>query len=293
MSDEIKYPRGFGLKDVVAWGTTGLVVVDKVSQTVIKTPLHEDCSDLISRERTIYERVIKQGGHKGILRYHGAVESGIRLEYAPNGNLRSFNNRNKVGDKLRMQWAIQIAQAFTFIHRIGIIHGDLTCQNVLLDENLNTRLSDFAGSSLDGSPLLIAVTASHEYPGPALSIQGDIFAFGSVLYEIMTGNAPYRDLAEDEILSRYSKGVFPDTSSLQAIGGVIRKCWQGQYDGFELVVGDLNGILQFLILTRTRPDFHQHITEPLRFRRLLTPRHQSFLASLWLPRSLFCSVQSH
>ena len=34
MSDEIEYPPGFGLKDVVAWGTTGLVVVDKSSETI-------------------------------------------------------------------------------------------------------------------------------------------------------------------------------------------------------------------------------------------------------------------
>ncbi|PSN59004.1 kinase-like protein, partial [Corynespora cassiicola Philippines] len=178
--------------------------------------------------------------YEGILRYYGSVENGIRLEYAPNGNLRSFNNRNKVDNRQRLQWAVQIAQALSFTHLSGVIHGDLTCQNILLDAKLNTRLSDFAGSSLDGSPLLIAVTASHEYPGTILSVQGDLFAFGSVLYEIMTGKAPYAELPEDEILGRYSKGDFPDTDSLQATGNVIRKCWQGQYDGFEQVVGDLN-----------------------------------------------------
>ncbi|KAF1914468.1 kinase-like domain-containing protein [Ampelomyces quisqualis] len=239
MSDEIKYPKGFGLKDVVAWGATGLVVLDKPSETVIKTPLDEDCSDLILREQKIYERFTQRGGHEGIIRYYGTVENGIRLEYAPNGNLRSFNNRNKVDNKQRLHWAFQIAQALSFTQRAGVVHGDLTCQNVLLDAKLNTRLSDFAGSSLDGSPLLIAVTASHEYPGPTLSVQGDLFAFGSVLYEIMTGKAPYAELADDEILGRYSKGDFPETDSLQATGNVIRKCWQGQYNGFELVVGDL------------------------------------------------------
>lgn len=243
MSDEIKYPRGFGLKDVVAWGTTGLVVLDKPSETVIKTPLHDDCSDLLLREQKIYERFTQRGGHEGILHYYGAIENGIRLEYAPNGNLRSFHNRNQVDGKQKLQWAVQIAQALHFTHLAGIIHGDLTCQNVLLDAKLNTRLSDFAGSSLDGSPLLIAVTASHEYPGPALSVQGDLFAFGSVLYEMMTGKAPYTELADDEILGRYAKGDFPATESLHAIGNVIRKCWQGHYDGFEWVVGDLNGTL--------------------------------------------------
>ena len=170
MSDEIKYPRGFGLKDVVAWGTTGLVVLDKQSETVIKTPLDEHCSNLILREQKIYERFTQREGHKGILRYYRTVENGIRLEYAPNGNLRSFNNRNQVDNKQKLQWAVQIAQALSFTHLAGVVHRDLTCQNVLLDAKLNTRLSDFAGSSLDSSLLLIAVTANHEYPGPALSV---------------------------------------------------------------------------------------------------------------------------
>lgn len=40
---------------------------------------------------------------------------------------------------------------------------------VFLDKDLNVKLADFAGSSIDGSPLLIAVTASYEYSGPLLS----------------------------------------------------------------------------------------------------------------------------
>lgn len=41
--DEIRFPPGFGINDVVAWGTTGLVVLDTSLKqpTVIKTPLDE------------------------------------------------------------------------------------------------------------------------------------------------------------------------------------------------------------------------------------------------------------
>jgi serine/threonine protein kinase len=248
MSNEIKYPQGFGLKDVVAWGTTGLVVHDRPSRTVIKTPLSEDCLDLLLREQEIYERFTQCGGHQGILHYYGTFEGGIRLEYAPNGDLRSFNKQHKLDVNFgqRLQWSTQIAEALDFIHKAGVIHGDLTCHNIFLDDNLNTKLADFAGSSLDGRPLLIAVTASHEYPGSVLSPVGDIFALGSVLYEIMTGNAPYSAVPEDEISLQYSKGAFPDTIFLGAIGDVIRKCWQGQYTGAELVVKDLKGILLIL-----------------------------------------------
>ncbi|KAG7285471.1 hypothetical protein NEMBOFW57_010099 [Staphylotrichum longicolle] len=63
---EVKYPAGFGMKDVVAWGSTGLVVHDEASQTVIKTPCWDDNELRLVREH------------------------GIRLEYVSNGNIRMF-----------------------------------------------------------------------------------------------------------------------------------------------------------------------------------------------------------
>jgi serine/threonine protein kinase len=56
-----------------------------------------------------------------------------------------------------------LAEALDFIHRCGVIHGDINGFNVLLNRHLDVKLADFAGSSLDGSALLICVTASHEY----------------------------------------------------------------------------------------------------------------------------------
>ena len=112
----------------------------------------------------------------------------------------------------------------------------------LFGENLNAKLADFAGSSIDASPLLVAVTPSHEYPGNPLSVQGDLFAFGSMLYEIMTGHAPYDNLAEREINSRYMNGVFPETGSLQGVGYIIQKCWRSRYKECEGIISDLGGI---------------------------------------------------
>lgn len=190
---EVKYPAGFGMKDVVAWGSTGLVVHDEASQTVIKTPIWDGNELRLVRERDIYERLSQRGGHPSILRYYGTVEDGIRLEYVPNGNIRMFyhaHDQAEISFERRVRWATQIAEGLGFLHSVGVIHGDLTCHNVFLDEGLDAKVADFAGSSLDGSELLICIMPSHEYPGPVLSTQGDIFALGSVLYEIMTGTPP-------------------------------------------------------------------------------------------------------
>ena len=113
---------------------------------------------------------------------------------------------------LRLRWAKQVTHALYFVHGKHVIHGDLTCGNIFLDEHLNVKLADFGGSSIDGSPLLVQVTASHRYPGQLLSVQGDIFALGSTLYEIMAGVVPYHELTEEEIEARYKKGTFPKQS---------------------------------------------------------------------------------
>jgi serine/threonine protein kinase len=238
--NDIRYPSGFGLEDVVGWGTTGLVVLDDASKIVIKTAI-DGGDDLIQRERKIYERFTERGGHAGILRYHGTFESGIRLEYASNHHLRSFNKKPQVTLDQRLRWAIQIVEALDFVHRAGVIHGDLTCANIFLDEDLNVKLADFAGSSIDGSPLLVAVTASHEYPGSLLSRQADIFALGCVLYEIMTGSIPYEGESEEVIQDRYTNNDFPTTECLGAFGLIIMKCWQGKYTECGAIAKDLKG----------------------------------------------------
>ncbi|AEO64155.1 86ccf4b5-c30d-4d6c-b62b-5dcc89d42aa0 [Thermothielavioides terrestris] len=154
--DEVKYPPGFGSADVVSYGISGLVVLDKDSQTVIKTPLFDDCELSLSRERDIYERLTERGGHQGLLRYYGTVGAGIRLEYAPNGDIRTWYARGKEPGttvEQRREWAIQIAEALGFVHSAGVIHGDLICRNIFLDKDLRAKVADFAGSSLDGAEL--------------------------------------------------------------------------------------------------------------------------------------------
>lgn len=244
--DDIQYPSGFGLSDVIAWGTTGLVVLDRPSNTVIKTPFdpqNERCMKQIARERDVYERFIRRGGHEGVLAFYGPFERGLRLEFAPNFTLRAYNQDHHTDREQRLRWAVQIARAIKFIHGAGVIHGDLTCANIYLDKDLNARVGDFAGSSLDGSPLLVLVTESHAFPGSPLSIQADLFAFGSVIYEIMTTHCPYDGLDETEITARYASGKFPETESLGAVGTIINKCWQGTYSASDDIINDLIGIL--------------------------------------------------
>ncbi|KAK3905293.1 kinase-like domain-containing protein, partial [Staphylotrichum tortipilum] len=121
--------------------------------------------------------------------------------------VRAYLEKHSASDEpRRMRWAVQIAEALAFAHQCSVVHGDLNGFNVLLDRRLDAKLADFAGSSLEGLPLLICVTASHERPGDVLCPEADIFALGSTLYEIMAESRPHAGLSETEIEQRYQRG---------------------------------------------------------------------------------------
>jgi len=110
VQDEIQWPDGFGIEDLVSYGSTGLVVLDSSSDTAIKKPLDPEFAPYIDIERQIYQRIKLRGCHKGILSFHGVVEDGIRLEYASEFDLKSFADvKRKL--ELRSSWILQIAEA--------------------------------------------------------------------------------------------------------------------------------------------------------------------------------------
>jgi serine/threonine protein kinase len=255
----IRFPPGFGRDDLVGFGQVALVVLDKQSNTVVKVPFsyrNPDHHISVQREQAVYERLARMGGHEGLLAYHGGCGMGIRLEFAPNQTLRVMLETDRTlpievrfNHAQRLRWTVQIANTLAFIHSAGVIHGDLTCRNILLDAKFDTKIFDFAGSSIDGSPFLMDIfDENHRCPGPSrLSFQGDLFALGCVMYEIMTG-PPHDGVEVMEARELYNKGSFPPTNHLGAVGCTIEGCWRGGYADAAEVTEKLKGM--HLTLTR-------------------------------------------
>jgi serine/threonine protein kinase len=219
------------------------VCLDAASQTAIKTSYNDDNRRGIEVEKQIYERFEQQGGHYGILQYHSPYDSGIHLELAPNWSLSLYLGKHpEIRVSQRLYWARQVTDALCFVHASNIIHRDLNLNNVLLTKDLDTKLADFGGSSLDCSDLLVIITASYRLPGTLLSNKADIFALGSVHYHIITGKLPYQDLPEQEIKALFKEGKFPETNYLGPSGAVIRKCWQVRYKSVDNVLSEIEGM---------------------------------------------------
>ena len=112
----------------------------------------------------------------------------------------------------------QTASALTFAHRNGVIHRDIKADNILLDEDGNAYLGDFGiakelGSeenltkdNVIGTP---AYLPPEQIRGDAITPQSDIYTFGIMLYEILTGRRPFTDLTPMSLLYKHLKEPLP------------------------------------------------------------------------------------
>ncbi|KAJ9130207.1 hypothetical protein NKR23_g12303 [Pleurostoma richardsiae] len=106
---------------------------------------------------------------------------------------------------------------------------------------MDVVLIDFAGSSLDGSPPSMVAESRFYRPRrrwkDAMTVQDDLFALGSTLYELFKGEMPYPNRTDDEVAQLYHVGSFPAVHQIP-IGRIIAKCWSGGYGNATDVLDD-------------------------------------------------------
>ena len=136
------------------------------------------------------------------------------LEYIPGGTLASRLKQLKAEHRAFsiqevLEYGIQIAEALAHAHRRGIIHRDVKTENVMLTEEGKLKLTDFGLAKLKGSMKLTrtssavgtpAYMAPEQIQGEAVDARSDIFSFGVVLYELLTGHLPFRGEHEAAIM---------------------------------------------------------------------------------------------
>ena len=106
------------------------------------------------------------------------------------------------------------------------------------------------GCSINGSePFVYAGTRFRhpKIPDEQPSVQSELLAFGSTLYEIETTRQPYQGLSHDKVEKLYSNGIFPDIRGL-IFEDVIRNCWHLQYSDSAETSRDILRISQSLPL---------------------------------------------
>ncbi|XVF10948.1 hypothetical protein REPUB_Repub07fG0227300 [Reevesia pubescens] len=136
-----------------------------------------------------------EDGDRGIQRL-------LVYEFMPNRSLEDhlFKKTSTLPWKTRLEIMLGAAEGLAYLHEgleVKVIYRDFKSSNVLLDESFKPKLSDFGlareGPTGDRTHVSTAVVGTYGYAAPEyvetghLTIQSDIWTFGVVLYEILTG----------------------------------------------------------------------------------------------------------
>lgn len=173
-----------------------------------------------SRERFLREaRAASALNHPHIVSVHDLVLVGdseaLVLEYVPGKSLDQLIARNGLPLADALRYAVQIADALAAAHKAGIVHRDLKPANIMVTNDRTIKLLDFGIAKLihpessSGGDLtctipadgvatatgIIAGTPCYMSPeqaeGGDVDGRSDIFSFGAVLYEMVTGRRAF------------------------------------------------------------------------------------------------------
>jgi TPR repeat protein len=245
-----RFPSPIGIGD---WGIVRFSSDCKSRLNAVKTVLKSDCAEFIRREAAI----LKSLNHPLILKlreaFHGGASNlSIVTELAGNGSLadhfpfgESGRGRGRGGGLVLSKpnrvarIAVGIALAMRYLHSCGVIHRDLTPANILLDWEWRVRIADFGRSLSPETPPLIQskdnwplfhshYRAPECYDGECSSLS-DVFSFGLILYELLTGQSAFpRTLGQWQIEFRVvvtnERPEIPE-SVLPSARDLIADCW--------------------------------------------------------------------
>jgi len=156
----------------------------------------------------------------------------------------------------RLQLLCEVADGLNYLHENSIVHGDLTGSNILIDDSGKALLCDFGLSSIvveicgtssltsciggavrwaDSSLYSLSNDDDEDRAPPVLTTRSDIYSFGSVTLEILSGRVPYHYLRSDaQVVIELHKGNKPRRPAQSFVTDTqwafIQHCWAADPD---------------------------------------------------------------
>src|SRR5919206_1021353 len=207
----------------------------------VKLMHREIASDSDQLERFRREaRSVAQFSHPHIV---GVIDAGeddgrpyIVFEYVEGETLKERIRRmGRLPVAEAVAYAVEIARALGYAHQRHIVHRDVKPQNVLIDAEGSAKVTDFGiarsleeeGLTADGRVLGTTDYVSPEQAlGRPVTGQSDLYSLGIVLYEMLTGEVPFKGENQVAVAMRHVREEIPDVQAKRpevssALGAVV------------------------------------------------------------------------
>ncbi|GBG88802.1 hypothetical protein CBR_g48417 [Chara braunii] len=192
--------------------------------------------------------ILGRVAHKNLVELQGFCHEEERYflvyEFAPNGTLKDHLHNSSCGLLLtwptRVRIAHDVAKALEFLHHLlspPLVHRDIKPENVLLLDDLTPKVADFGlcrkinsqGGCLNTDPAgTLGYMGPEVYRGLDVTEKVDVYSFGVLLLEIITGKRPF---GKDFSLVRWVKSIAKDQTSAMELAD---KNLQGAFDPVQL-----------------------------------------------------------
>ncbi len=217
-----------------------------------------DVIDLFKKEIILARSI----SHENVVRIHDLGEIGrvkyVSMDFIKGEDLKSLIRLSgPLSVDTTLQIAIQVGEALRAAHRKNIVHQDLKPQNIMIDPGGRVFVTDFGLATLraaDGAagPADVVGTPFYFSPeqarGAPADPRSDIYSFGVVVFEMLTGREPFRAATAAELARKHVSEPPPLPSRFNpavpaALEKIVLKCLakkrEDRYQSFDEILADL------------------------------------------------------
>ena len=213
--------------------------------------------------------------HTNVTTIYGIEESSeglfIVMEYVEGRTLKQMIEKETFSIKKVLEIGIQVCEGIAMAHEKGVVHRDIKSDNIMLTPRGQVKIMDFGLAKLKGTTKITHTgstlgTAAYMSPeqaqGEEVDQRSDIFSFGVVMYELLTGQLPFKGEHQaaviysimnetPEPLARYKAGV-PDELQ-RVVDKALAKNQDERYQHMDDMLADLRKLKRSFESTVVQP----------------------------------------